>query len=368
MSGDDDKPRVDEVSPTPLDRGATPVAGDYGASRYGRAAAIVVLAAVCGLLILAPWKRRPEAEAAKPPAPRQTVAFEPAREGLAPQTMELFDGEEASELQSTEPDPVGAAPAEATTSAPVPRPPSVLAWSASSRAVERVPEGRSARADGVAGDVRDAIDDPYARLRRSEEIETARARRIGDRNLLLTAGAAIPCTLQTAMDSSLPGQVSCIVGRDVWSEAGTVALLEKGSKVLGEYRRGLNTGEGRLFVMWTRVVTPGGVAVDLASPGADALGRAGFGGDIERHFWRRFGGAVLLSIVDAAPAAALDDGSGRGMARLPSQAAAIAVDRSIDIAPTLRKAQGSLVSIMVAKDLDFSSVYAVSDGHRRGAP
>lgn len=367
MSGDDDEPRVDEVSPTPMDRGATPVAGDYGASRYGRAAAIVVLAAVCGLLILAPWKRRPEAEAAKPPAPRQTVAFEPAREDLAPRTMELFDGEEASALESGEPDPVGAAPAEATTSGPAPRPPSVLAWSASSRMVERVAEGLSARADGAV-EASDTIDDPYARLRRSEGIETARARRLGDRNLLLTAGATIPCTLQTAMDSSLPGQVACIVGRDVWSEAGTVALLEKGSKVLGEYRRGLNTGEGRLFVMWTRVVTPGGVAVDLASPAADALGRAGFGGDIERHFWRRFGGAVLLSIVDAAPAVAMDDGGGRGVTRLPSQAAAIAVDRSIDIAPTLRKAQGSLVSIMVAKDLDFSSVYAVSDGHRRGAP
>ncbi|MDG2520508.1 type IV secretion system protein VirB10 [Caulobacter segnis] len=238
------------------------------------------------------------------------------------------------------------------------RPAPVLAWSASTGA--RAEHARSVAEEAlIAVGADDEPDDDYRQLRQASSITRTKARRMGDRKLLLAAGAAVPCTLQTAMDSSLPGQVICLVGRDVWSDNGAVVLMEKGARVLGEYRRGLKAGDGRLFVLWTRVVTPGGVAVQLASPAADALGRAGFDGEIDRHFWRRFGGAVLLSVVDGAAVAAFDDGGGRDVTRLPSQAAGIAVDRSIDIAPTLRKPQGSQVTIMVAQDLDFSDVYGL---------
>ncbi len=39
------------------------------------------------------------------------------------------------------------------------------------------------------------------------------------------------------------------------------------------------------------------------------------------------------------------------------QAAAIAVEQSINVVPTLNKHQGELVSIFVARDLDFSGIY-----------
>nr|WP_255552740.1 type IV secretion system protein VirB10 [Brevundimonas sp. BAL450] len=178
-----------------------------------------------------------------------------------------------------------------------------------------------------------------------------------DRRFLLTAGSSLPCILQTAMDSSTPGFVSCITPRDVWSDDGAVVLMERGTRVLGEYRSGLQRGRGRLFVLWTRAVTPEGVAVTLASPAADALGRAGFDGRIDSHFWERFGGALVLSIVDGAGHAAMDAGAGRGMVRAPSDAASVALQESVGIPPTLRKDQGSEVSIFVARDLDFASVY-----------
>lgn len=67
-----------------------------------------------------------------------------------------------------------------------------------------------------------------------------------------------------------------------------VVLMEKGTRVLGEYRSGMRQGQHRLFVLWTRAVTPAGVAVGLASPAADPLGRAGFDGALDTHFWDRF--------------------------------------------------------------------------------
>ena len=197
-------------------------------------------------------------------------------------------------------------------------------------------------------------------LRRISPIGQARAGRLPDRSLLITAGSSLPCILQTAMDSATPGYVSCLISRDVYSENGAVVLLERGTRVLGEYRGALEPGRGRLFVLWTRAVTPGGVAIALASPSADALGRSGFDGAIDTRFWDRFGGALLLSIVDDAAYAAAGGGQGlQSTARVPSDAAAVALQGSIGIPPTLRKAQGSEVSIFVAQDLNFADVYGL---------
>ncbi len=62
----------------------------------------------------------------------------------------------------------------------------------------------------------------------------------------------------------------------------------------------MRRGSRRLFVLWARAKTPTGVIAALSSPATDALGRAGFGSDIDTHFWERFGSALLLSIVSDA--------------------------------------------------------------------
>jgi type IV secretion system protein VirB10 len=136
-------------------------------------------------------------------------------------------------------------------------------------------------------------------------------------------------------------------------------LLDRGARVLGEYRGGLRQGQRRIFVLWTRAVTPAGVAIDLASPAADALGRGGFDGRVDTHFWDRFGAALLLSVVDDGAYALAGDNDRNATARLPSDAAGLAVQNSADIPPTLRKPQGSEVAILAAQDFDFSQVYGL---------
>ncbi|WP_410859512.1 TrbI/VirB10 family protein, partial [Paraburkholderia sp. SIMBA_054] len=73
--------------------------------------------------------------------------------------------------------------------------------------------------------------------------------------------------------------------------------MEKGTQVVGEFRGGLQRGQKRLLVLWNRAKTPEGVIITLASPATDALGRSGFDGHVDRHWWERFGSALLLSIV-----------------------------------------------------------------------
>lgn len=199
-------------------------------------------------------------------------------------------------------------------------------------------------------------------LRRGSVIGQAQARPLPDRNFLITAGSFIPCVLQSAMDSSQPGYVSCIVPRHVYSENGRVVLMEKGTRIVGEYQGGLNRGQYRLFVLWTRAVTPRGIAIEVASPATDALGRGGMDGRVNTFFWQRFGTALLFSLVEDAAtvgAEAVGD-SGSNTTRVPSDAASTILQQNAQIRPVLRKNQGEDVGITVAQDFDFSTVYGLS--------
>src|SRR3546814_17379325 len=86
--------------------------------------------------------------------------------------------------------------------------------------------------------------------------------------------------------------------------------MEKGTKIFGEYHGGLNRGQYRLFVLWTRAVTPRGIAIDVRSPASDALGRGGADGGVHHFFWQLFGPALLFSLDDdAAPEGSAEGGS-----------------------------------------------------------
>lgn len=198
-------------------------------------------------------------------------------------------------------------------------------------------------------------------LKQTSAIGTATARMIGDRNYLVTAGAIIPCTLQTAMDSTVPGYTTCVIPRDIYSDNGRVVLLEKGTRVFGEYQGGLQRGQNRLFAMWTRAVTPRGVAIDIGSPASDSLGRAGITGKIDRFFWQRFGAALLFSVLDAGGQIAGQAVSPQGSTvfRTPGDTTSSVLQDTQQIRPIVRVNQGTEMAITVAKDFDFSQVYGL---------
>lgn len=195
-------------------------------------------------------------------------------------------------------------------------------------------------------------------------LEGSKAGHLGNRNFIVAMGTSIPCALETALSSDQPGLTSCVITRDVLSDNGRVVLMEKGTQVVGEYRGGLRRGQSRLFVLWNRAKTPTGVIITLASPATDAVGRAGFDGYVDTHWWERFGSALLLSVVgDLATFAGKElqrsDVQAQATTSAGKEAAAITVEQSINIPPTLKKHQGSLVSIFVARDLDFSNMYGL---------
>lgn len=209
-------------------------------------------------------------------------------------------------------------------------------------------------------------------------LQGERAAKMSNRSFLLAQGTSLECVLETAIDTTVPGLTTCILSRDVYSDDSRVLLLEKGSKLVGEYRGALRNGDERLFLIWSRVVTPLGVAIRLNSPGTDVLGRAGVDGYVDNRYFERFGTALLVSIladsvprvVDAASdkmlhASGLGDGPSGGYGSTATQSAgnqmgAEIVRQGAIVPPVLRKNQGDKVSILVSRDLDFSSIYALA--------
>jgi type IV secretion system protein VirB10 len=104
------------------------------------------------------------------------------------------------------------------------------------------------------------------------------------------------------------------------------------------------------------------VLVPLDSPGTDELGRAGVGGEVQRHFWQRFGAAVLISVIEGGIQAGVQatSHSNGTVIYAPAGSQDVLTETlkdSAQIAPTLTKANGERIEVLVARDVDFRTVY-----------
>jgi len=226
---------------------------------------------------------------------------------------------------------------------------------------------------GAAGDghARNAAaQDELSALLRPSVTAAVRAQVLPAQRLLLAKGAFIDCTLETAIDSTLPGMTTCVMATDTFGVDGKVVLLERGTKLVGETRGQVQQGAARVFVLWTEARTPAGVIVPLASPGADELGRSGLPGAVERHFWERFGAAMLVSVIDGAVQGAVQSSrSGNGTVVVDPSASQDVLTEilkgTVNIPPTVVKQQGDRIQVLVARDLDFRSVYELRSSAAR---
>ena len=217
---------------------------------------------------------------------------------------------------------------------------------------------------GLAGTKGEGLsaEDKFADRVAAAENAPARAVRIVNSSYTVPQGAIIAAVLETAINSDLPGYVRAVVSRDVMGFDGRRVLIPSGSRLIGQYRSGLAAGQSRAFIVWTRLTRPDGVTVSLGSPATDPLGRAGLGGKVDSHFLKRFGSAILLSVVQSG-LGLLQRGSNDVVVRTAEDAksvAGIALERDINIPPTVKVAQGTPVRIFTARDLDFSG----TDGGR----
>ncbi len=184
----------------------------------------------------------------------------------------------------------------------------------------------------------------------------ARSESLGDPAHTVVQGTMIPAVLETALNSDLPGYARAIVSRDVRGFDGNGVVIPRGSRLIGQYKSGLSSGQSRAFVVWTRLIRPDGVSIALGSPAMDESGQTGLGGKVDRHFLQRFGGAMLLSVVSALPGALVGGSSTALVINSGSDAtgaATQALQSDTRIAPTIRVPLGAPIQVFAARDLVF---------------
>lgn len=190
------------------------------------------------------------------------------------------------------------------------------------------------------------------------------ARRITNRHFLIPAGTALSCTLKTRIVTSYPGVTLCQLNTDIYSADGKVLLVRKGAQLLGDQQRALLQGAARIFINWT-TISDGDVDIRIDALGTDSLGASGVPGWVDSHFWKRFGGAIMLSFIDdalgtmknLASKANNSNFSYDSTADSTQQMSEIALQNSINIPDTGYVNQGTVISVIVPRNVDFSGVY-----------
>jgi type IV secretion system protein VirB10 len=171
----------------------------------------------------------------------------------------------------------------------------------------------------------------------------------------------LPCVLDTAIESDLPGPLLCHLPGPVYSPKG-VLLMEAETQVIGRYESMGKNGGKRLLAISTYAHTPNGIWVPLAgNPMADDLGRTGFDGAVDNHYFERFGGAVILSLTESGlgivQAAVSKGGNTYISTDSANNLAQQILQSQINIAPTFSKHQGETIAIWLTTPIDFSDSY-----------
>lgn len=193
----------------------------------------------------------------------------------------------------------------------------------------------------------------------------------------LRAGFVVPATLISGINSELPGQIMAQIAQNVYDTAtGKHLLLPQGSRLVGAYSSDVSYGQARVLVAWQRIVFPDGKAMDIgAMPGADSAGYAGFSDQVNNHYLRLYGSALLMSAVTAGitynqqqdqsttgfqqPSAsnAMSQALGLQLGQVTAQMIA----KNLNVAPTLEIRPGYRFNVIVTKDMTFSKPYQSFD-------
>jgi type IV secretory pathway VirB10-like protein len=179
------------------------------------------------------------------------------------------------------------------------------------------------------------------------------------------AGTIIPGVMIGGINSDLPGQIIAQVRESVYDSAtGKYLLIPAGSRLIGTYDSSVTMGQRRVLVAWTRIIYPDSSSVSLdVMPGADQSGYAGFNDQVDNHYVRIFGNALMLSVIAAGVQLSQphDNNINGGYSSQQIMAAELGrqlgqlgmtmTRRNMDIQPTLEIRPGYEFNVMVTKDM-----------------
>jgi len=183
------------------------------------------------------------------------------------------------------------------------------------------------------------------------------------------AGAVIPAVMIGGINSDLPGQVIAQVKENVFdTKTGRHLLIPQGSRLIGLYDSSVTYGQERVLLAWNRIIFPNGDSFNLQGmPGADKAGYAGFFDEVDNHYFKVFGNAILMSIISAGVQISQPNNGGNGnnsnqgpsvsqtvgaaLGQQIGQTALTITQKNLNIQPTLKIRPGYEFNVMVTADM-----------------
>ena len=133
---------------------------------------------------------------------------------------------------------------------------------------------------------------------------------VTDLTRVILQGKVISAVLETAIDTDVALTVRAVITRDVYAEEGKNILIPNGSRVIGSYETNITSGQTRVTINWNRIIRVDGMSLNIASIGADRLGRAGVAGDLDNRYAQRLANSFLSSVLSVGTSLAAEKISG----------------------------------------------------------
>ncbi len=178
------------------------------------------------------------------------------------------------------------------------------------------------------------------------------------RVLLIPAGRL---TLETAINTGLPGDLTAVVKTDIYdSKTGRVLLIPAGSRVMGKNSSDVSFGQERVQSVFNRITLPNQKSINIGSMNmVDKLGATGVKDKVDTKLGKVFTSVIMSAILGVGAGAVKednDDDSWKNDAIDGGGTQAINVgnayaNKVLNVQPDLNIRNGYTVGLFVNKDL-----------------
>lgn len=174
------------------------------------------------------------------------------------------------------------------------------------------------------------------------------------------AGAIIPASLITGLNSDLPGSTIAQVTENVYDTVtGEHLLIPQGTRLFGKYDSVVAYGQKRALVVWTRLILPNGNSITIDNlPATDVAGYAGLEDEVDIHTWQLLKGVALATLLGVGTQISLGSNQGdlvkafqESIQQTTDRAGQRLVERELDVQPTITVRPGWPLRVIVSKDL-----------------
>jgi len=177
-------------------------------------------------------------------------------------------------------------------------------------------------------------------------------------------GTIIPGILETAINTDLPGNVLARVTQNIYdSKSGRNLLIPQGTILIARYNSSISYAQKRIQIVWDTMIRPDGFQIDLeGAGGVDRSGMSGQPAKFHENWFEYLKAAGIITLFSYANAKMTETAAKYTSEESASNLAASNADfvgelggrlasRATNIQPTLTVENGTLINIMLNKNL-----------------